>query len=160
MAKRQEEKIVKDHGRLAMSATDDTRLMFEELRQSDLPVTPALKELLEPGDRRFIALGWDNGLCVYDGWTEYALGDLSLKDLFGSCAVSAVWGDGNAHHGCGRTHILIDFAQGIIYTGNEACVERILDEVVDEQYHHSPLAATLGSLAVRLPLDGNRREAF
>jgi hypothetical protein len=134
--------------------------LLDGLIPVDVPVTLALARLLEPGDRRFMALGWANGLCVYDGWTEYTLGDLSLKDLFGSRGMSAVLRAGNAYHGCERTHILIDFAQGIIYTGDEACVERILDEVVDEQYHRSLLAATLGSLAVRLPLDGNCREAF
>ena len=134
--------------------------LLDGLIPVDVPVTLALARLLEPGDRRFMALGWAEGFYVYDGWTEYTLDDLSPEDLSSSCAVSAVLQAGNAHCGCGCTHILIDFAHGIIYTGDEACVESVLDEVVDQQYHRSLLAATLGSLAVGLPLDGNSSEAF
>lgn len=134
MAKSQEEKTLKeDRGRRAMSTIDDARYVTGELRQSELLVTPALTELLEPGDRRFIALGWASSFCVYDGWTEYTL-NLSPQDVFGDG-----WGmlSGfmveNLHHGCESCRILIDFTQGTIHVGDEECVERLLDEVVDER---------------------------
>ncbi len=114
-----------------------------------------MTSLLEPGDRRFMALGWAEGLCVYDGWTEYILGDLSPRDFFGDHSeLFTAFGSGSAHQSCESVRVLIDFAQGTIYAGDEASVENFLEDVVDEHYRHSPLSAVLDS-AVGEKLDGN-----
>ncbi len=134
------------------SSDVDKRLPFNRLVRLELSVNRAMNLLLEPGDRRFMALGWDDGLCVYDGWTEYALRELSPRDIFGDHSeLFAAFGSGNAYE---SVHVLIDFAQGTIYAGDEASVENFLEEVVDEYYRHSPLFAVLDS-AVGEKLDGN-----
>ena len=124
----------------------------------ELPISQTLHTLLEPADRRFMALGWTgDGLCVYDGWTEYDLDDLSPRDIFGdSWAMPTAFGADNAHQGCGEGRILIDFAQGKIYAGDEMVVEEVLERVVAEQYYRSPLAQAFKSLEVRVPLDAGR----
>ena len=116
-----------------------------------LPVTPVLEELLEPGDRRFMALSWNGGLGVFDGWTEYALEVCPLRDVFGE---ERGFGAVFEASGLKIDALLIDFAQGQIWSGSEVEVEEILENAVGEWYRHSPLSAVLDS-AVSEKLDGN-----
>ncbi len=151
---------VKDRDKLMMLGANDTRRVIGELRQSELLVTSALMKMLEPGDRRFMALGWEDGFLVYDGWTEYIIENFSLEDIFGdSSEILALLRSNNSQCGCGSDHILIDFAQGTIYAGDETCVERFLEAVVDEQYQRSPLCVAVGSLDTGYPLDDDRCKA-
>lgn len=122
----------------------------------ELSVNRVMKALLEPCDRRFVALSWiDGNLYVYDGWIEYTLEGLTPRDIFGDGwkMLLALRADLDPR-GCGGDRILIDFAQGTIYVGDEMVVENFLEEVVDEHYRHSPLSAVLDS-AVGEKLDGN-----
>lgn len=136
---------------------DKAKIIDNGLVLLELPVIPALRELLKPGDRRCLALSWNEGICVYDGWTEYILDNLSPQDIFGNdLDKSSTFGAENLWRGCGNSHILIDFAQGTIYAGDETCVERFLEAVVDEQYQRSPLCVAVGSLDTGYPLDDDR----
>ena len=157
--KSQQEKI-KDHDKLAVSAISDPRRVVGGLRQSKLRVTSTLIEMLEPGDRRFIALGWEGSLFVYDGWTEYTIKNAVVRDIFdNNNEIFALLGVDNARRGCGSDHILIDFAQGTIYAGDETCVEKFLEAEVDKQYQRSLLYVVVGSLSAEQPLDDDRCKA-
>ena len=149
---------LKDRSNAAVATTDDAE-RAAKLRRTKLPVTSALTGRLEPGDRRFLALYWAEGLVVDDGWTEYTLGQVAPQDLFGPDA-AALLKTATTACGCGNPRLLIDFAQGIVYTGDEACVEEFLDDVVESRPCRLPLATPCGSSATRVPLDAASHKAF
>lgn len=139
---------------------EQVKVQNDQLMLLEPPITPALKELIRPGDRRFIALGWEGGLFVYDGWTEYTIKNVAIGDIFNdNNEILALLGVDNARRGCGSDRILIDFAQGTIYAGDETCVEKFLETVVDEQYQRSLLYVAVGSLSAEQPLDDDRCKA-
>lgn len=143
----------------AAVVTKDDAEHAANLHRTKLPVTSALTGRLEPGDRRFLALYWADVLLVDDGWTEYTLGNVAPQDLFGPSAAALLKAATTAC-GCGNPRLLIDFAQGIVYTGDEACVEEFLDDVVESRPCRLPLATPCGSSATGVPLDDTGHKAF
>lgn len=143
----------------AAVVTKDDAEHAAKLRRTKLPVTSALTRRLEPGDRRFLALSWADGLLVDDGWTEYTLGHVAPQDLFGPGAAALLEAATTAC-GCENPRLLIDFAQGTVYTGDEACVEEFLDDVVESRPCRLPLATPCGSSATGVPLDDTGHKAF
>lgn len=139
-----------------MVTNGDEGYRTSKLTLLELPVTPALTQLLKPGDRRFIALTWNHGLDIYDGWIEYTLDTCLLSDIFGDGRdFATIFEAHNSQHGCGAVYILIDFVYKQVWCGDETDVEDFLENVVNEKHHHSVLFTAL-EVGLCNKLDGKR----